>query len=52
MTRCPVEDNAEVDDLAELGTIRRDWQLTGYLGGIAVEVLACSLDTKSGDHPT
>ena len=59
LTCCPVEDTSAVDDVADLGNVRRDWQLTEYLGEIAVEVLAAQrergsvdkADTKRGDPP-
>ena len=51
IARCPVEDDAEVDDVKDLGTTRRDWQLTTYLGGLAVDVLTRQLGTKRGEHP-
>lgn len=57
LTCCPVEDKADVDDLAHLGTVRRDWQLTADLGDLAAAVLAeqadrgRSLGTKKGGPP-
>lgn len=59
LTCCPVEDTSDVDDVADLGNVKRDWQLTEYLGEIAVEVLAGQrerrpvdqADTKMVDHP-
>ena len=52
ITECPIEDSSDVEDVADLGTIRRDWHLTVDLGDLAREVLLTpQLDTKSGDHP-
>lgn len=57
LTCCPVEDDADVDDLADLRTIRRDWQLTTDLGDLAAAVLtrqaerAHPLGTKKGGPP-
>lgn len=50
---CPIEDTAEVDDVRDLGTKPRDWQLTDDLGDLAADVLREQrrLDTKSSYPP-
>jgi hypothetical protein len=49
LTCCPVEDNADVDDVRDLGNQRRDWQLTPELGTLAAGVLAEQRRSRKAD---
>ena len=57
LTCCPVEDSTDVDDVRDLGSKPRDWQLSeGVLGRLAAEVIAeqrrdRKADTKSSYSP-